>query len=115
MRFERGSSDRVEPSGRIRCVREPEKPDYHARSESGVFTYEDQHRPSKGELLVNLQLVTITKAARSIGVSTTSLRRWTRQGKIPVVKTFGGRFFWTPEMIAQIRRALGIDSTMENL
>jgi hypothetical protein len=31
------------------------------------------------------------------------------------VKTFGNRWFWTPEQIAEIRRALGIDSTMEDL
>lgn len=54
-------------------------------------------------------LYRITEASALIGVSPTTLRRWTRRGQVPVVKTQANRWFWTPEMIARIRKQLGIE------
>ena len=54
-------------------------------------------------------LYRITKTAKMLGISPTTLRRWTRLGKVPVVKTPTNRWFWTPEMVTQIRKEMGME------
>jgi predicted site-specific integrase-resolvase len=51
----------------------------------------------------------ITEVSRELGVSSTTLRRWTRRGLVPVSRSPGGRWFWTREQVEAIKAAMGIE------
>ena len=48
----------------------------------------------------------IGEVAGEIGVSAGSLRRWTRAGLVPEMRSPGGQRYWTDEMVGAIRRAM---------
>jgi excisionase family DNA binding protein len=52
----------------------------------------------------------ITEAAAEIGVSPTTLRRWVRAGRVPVVRTPAGRWFWTEAQLRTIRQMMGAEA-----
>jgi excisionase family DNA binding protein len=54
------------------------------------------------------RLVQISEAARRIGVSVQTIRRWADAGKIPSLRTPSGRRVFTEEQIAAIRRQMGL-------
>jgi DNA-binding transcriptional MerR regulator len=51
----------------------------------------------------------ITEVSREIGVSSTTIRRWTRRGLVPVSRSPGGRWFWTREQVEAIKTTMGIE------
>jgi DNA-binding transcriptional MerR regulator len=51
-------------------------------------------------------MIRITAAAREIGVSATSLRRWTRRGLAPSLKSPGNQRYFTDDQIHEIKRAM---------
>lgn len=48
----------------------------------------------------------ITEASREIGVSVTSLRRWTRRGLVPVMRSPGNQRYFTNDQIREIKRSM---------
>jgi excisionase family DNA binding protein len=53
-----------------------------------------------------MTMMRITEAAREIGVSATTLRRWTRRGLVPSLKSPGNQRYFTDDQIREIRRAM---------
>ncbi len=53
------------------------------------------------------ELLTITQAARRLGISARTLRQWADSGLIPVVKLHSGYRRFEPSVIARKRRELG--------
>lgn len=52
------------------------------------------------------KLLTISQAARQIGVSIQTLRRWADRGLVPVTKLPSGYRRFTPDQIATIKRRM---------
>jgi DNA-binding transcriptional MerR regulator len=51
-------------------------------------------------------MIRITAAASEIGVSATTLRRWTRRGLVPSLKSPGNQRYFTDDQIREIKRAM---------
>jgi predicted site-specific integrase-resolvase len=49
------------------------------------------------------RLIRITESSKYLGVSATALRRWVRDGLCPVMKSPGGRWFWSVALLDEIK------------
>jgi excisionase family DNA binding protein len=57
--------------------------------------------------------LTLTEAAAELGVSTQTLRRWADAGRIPVLRTLGGRRRFRPKDIEAARQQIGFPADEE--
>ena len=53
-----------------------------------------------------MRMLTITEAARELGVHQNTLRRWADAGLIPVTRLPSGYRRWSPEQIEQIKETM---------
>jgi len=56
-------------------------------------------------------LLTITGAARHLGINQKTLRRWTDAGQVPCVRTIGGQRRYEPAALARFMRERGGTAT----
>ncbi len=49
------------------------------------------------------RLIRITEASGYLGVSSTALRRWVKADLCPVMKSPGGRWFWSRQLLDEIK------------
>jgi excisionase family DNA binding protein len=57
--------------------------------------------------------MTLTEAAAALGVSPHTLRRWADAGRIPVLRTLGGRRRFRPKDVEAARRQIGFPADEE--
>lgn len=54
----------------------------------------------------NDSTLTVSQAARELGVPVTTLRRWTNRNLVPFLRTLGGQRRFTQEQIRQIKKSI---------